>query len=351
MAINLVKKINFPADLSCGEVYSRDPGAGFDEMWFVSMPAKTLTPGSLPDERFASWKKVGPGCGSCTVPLADDVGLRVWADPPLDIGRLHTLDSGDLAALDLSYTGVTDDGIAVIPDITASVKNLDLSFTFVTGKSASDLSRLKHLEILHLAFLKMQKTSLGLLGAAEKIRVLNVMGAGITEPDSSNLTAISEMASLEVLDVSFNAIRDRDLLLFRSLAGLRILNLAHTEVTDEGLSVLKEMPALRRLYLGRNTITDRGVAFLSEINGLRSLSLSSPEITDKSIDHLSGMRSLKKLFIRGTGISRKGTREVSKHLPECEIDDSPGEDVRSGNFTGTRITDMLFKDLVESGKR
>ncbi|MDF1537060.1 MAG: hypothetical protein P1S46_11295 [bacterium] len=345
------KLISFPSHHSFGDIYVRDPAQRYDERWWASMPSQSLALGAVPQERFANWMHFGEARGAREVDVSTEPGLRVSLDISANLELVSALDPLDIQVFDLSYTPLTDYGFEQFALKMPVVKYLDLSFTFVTSGAAVAAAHLSALEILHLAFNRLGSHSLEHLGALEKLVVLNLMGTNIIEPDPSRLSSLAKLTSLQCLDLSFNKCGDKDLKVLPGFESLRILNLVNTDITDNDIETIKEIQSLRRLYLGRNRITDNGVRSLSKIGGLRSLSLSGPGVTDTSVDYLSELNYLDKLFIRGTTISRDGLKALSGNIPGCRIDHGRGDDDRSEEYQGTRITDMIHKDLLEEEKK
>ncbi len=346
MASLLAREILLPENPSYGTLYAREEGAGYDEPWWVSMPSKVLVPGLAPRDRFLNWERIGEARGRNIAERTSQVGFRSALDLPDGLGEIETIGSDMFWAMDLSYSSLVDSLLPGVMAKAAGVRCLDLSFTFVTGSLLDRVALLEHLQILHMAFTRLSNPFLVELGSLGELVVLNLMGAGITQPDTTHLPALSALTSLECLDLSFNPVGDQDLENLSGLDQLRILSLVNTDVTDEGLEIVKGMAGLRRLHLGRNRITDQGVSVIAGMKGLRSLSLSGPGITDASVLHLADMSDLGKLFIRGTAITEKGAKAIAANIPGCEVDHGKGGDIRSEDYIGTRITDMIYKDLM-----
>jgi hypothetical protein len=346
MSALLARDILFPEGPSWGALYVREEGAGYDEPWWVSMPSKVLVPGLAPRDRFLDWERIGDARGRHTAAMNAQLGYRAALELPGQLGDLGSLEADAFWSMDLSYCSVGDDQLPGILSKSMGARCLDLSFTFITGDKLGDVCKLEKLQALHLAFTKLANPILVEFGSLGELEVLNLMGAGIALPNTTHLPALSSLTSLESLDLSFNPITDQDLETFTNLEGLRVLSLVNTDISDEGLHVLMGMNSLRRLHLGRNQITDHGVSLIADMKGLRCLSLSGPGITDASVVNLAEMAELQKLFLRGTAITEKGAKAIAANIPDCEIDHGSGKDVRSKDYTGTRITDMIYKDLM-----
>lgn len=347
MAALLAREIIFPDGPSWGALYVRDEGAGLDEPWCVSMPSKVLVPGLAPRDRFLNWERIGDARGRHVAGMSSYAGFRASLELPGELGELDGLEPDTFQSLDLSYCSVGDKQLPGIFSKSLGARCLDLSFTLITGSRLGDIGKLEKLQALHLAFTRLNNGNLLELGSLGDLEVLNLMGAGIAQPNTAHLPALSALTSLESLDLSFNPVGDGDLESLTNLEGLRILSLVNTDITDEGLHILMGMNSLRRLHLGRNQITDEGVSLISDMKGLRCLSLSGPGITDASVVNLAEMSELQKLFIRGTAISEKGAMAIDANIPECEIDHGSAEDIRSEDYTGTRVTDIIYRDLME----
>jgi len=145
--------------------------------------------------------------------------------------------------------------------------------------------------------------------------------------NDDQLTPLSGMSSLRVLDMTFN--RDVTAVGISMLRGLtlRELNVGLCEFEDAAMSAIGEMASLEVLKMDWVETTDVGLCHLSYLQKLTSLDISNTEITDVGLCHLSKLHSLIKLEIsRCSEVTDAGLAELVKResLRELGIFDCDG---------------------------
>jgi hypothetical protein len=150
---------------------------------------------------------------------------------------------------------------------------------------------------------------------------------------------LSEMESLEILDVTDTAITDVGMKHLSTLPKLLDLIVDVTEVGDNGLAFLAEKHALRRLSLAATKVSDVGLKHLENLKQLESLSLSGTNITQRGLIHLQGLTNLKFLDLSENEIRDNGLQylhDMSK-LEFISLND-------------TRVSDQGIKHLNAFGE-
>jgi hypothetical protein len=217
-------------------------------------------------------------------------GLRLsHVTDAADLERLRGLTT--LQQLDLSYTKVTDAGLAHLKGLTG-LQYLDLSCTQVTDAGLAHLKGLTGLQYLDLS-------------------CTQVTGAGMVH--LRGLTALQE------LDLPVTRVTDPGLAHLKGLTALQRLNLLGTEVTDAGLEHLKGLTALQDLNLWDTKVTDAGLVYLKGLTALQDLNLSETNVTDAGLEHLKGLTALQKLDLERTKVTNAGVRHLKKSLPNVEV--------------------------------
>ena len=145
-----------------------------------------------------------------------------------------------LASLDLSFTDVTDDGLAQLKRLT-SLKELDLMHTRITDAGLAHLKGLKNLSRLRLGD--------GFIAVG--LRVDNSLKPllGLTPITDAGLAHLEGLTNLWELDLSATEITDAGLVHLKALNNLRVVDLRGTHVTDAGAKELQR--ALPRLKIIR----------------------------------------------------------------------------------------------------
>ena len=189
-----------------------------------------------------------------------------------------------------------DDGIVVISDANLRAvieKGLGkASGEPITGEEMVTLTRLNapNKNIRDLTGLESASglTMLILGGEVEN-------GKPVNSNTISDVSALSGLTNLRVLDLGFNAISDVSPLF--DMTSLIWLSLSSNNISD--VSALSELTSLQRLFLDKNTISD--VSALSSLTSLDRLFLDNNSIPDVSA--LSSLTSLTWLYLHNNRIS------------------------------------------------
>jgi len=155
-----------------------------------------------------------------------------------------------------------------------------------------------------------------------------------------NVSVLAELASLEVLHLSDNAISDLSAL--RELTTLSELGLSGNTITD--ISVLEGLVNLEVLWLGYNNITD--INALSYMVELTTLWLNSNSISD--ISALSGLINLEDLRLSDNLISDISALSGLVNLERLTISENSISDIsmlRFPNMTFLQIRDNNISDI------
>ena len=245
-----------------------------------------------------------------------------------------------LRKLDLSGTGVTDAGMDALVKL-RSLEELALNGTAISHgliklKSINGLKRLSlkgaprplkntdvfsglsHLEELDLSYSFDKGTDFRGLRKLQSIRRLVLAGG----THSSFLGQLEGLKKLEELDLRQSSINDADLGHIQQITNLKVLDLTFTRVTDKGIPKLQNLNRLERLSLGATEVSDDGVRHVCALSSLRELELGS-EVTDKSVHGLSLLTGLRRLDIHATKITKAGSAELARALPNTQIVGAP----------------------------
>lgn len=119
---------------------------------------------------------------------------------------------------------------------------------------------------------------------------------------------------------------DDDLTSVSQMAGLEELNLSGNALTDAGMIHLTRLKKLQRLVLmpglsdRHERIGDAGIQHLSELSELTTLSLFNTRITDAGLTHLTGLGKLKTLSLGNTLITASGIKTLEQLLSLEQLD-------------------------------
>lgn len=149
-----------------------------------------------------------------------------------------------------------------------TLSNLVIDISEVTGHESAN----PQLEAVSLRKVKHANTVLKLLSTSDTLRDLSIVGCNI---GTDELTAISQLNEVVILEISECAVNDEVFKYVCMLTNLRRLSLNDTQVTGVGIDSLAALPQLRELNLVGTEFTDDGFSNLRAINSLSFL--STPE--------------------------------------------------------------------------
>ncbi len=141
--------------------------------------------------------------------LLDDLGARITED-----------ESGEVVAIDLAETGVTDKDLAQVAAF-SRVRELNFRGTVISDAGLEALAHLTELEFLGLTGTQVSDAGLDRLGKLEKLRFLTL---GRTSVSDAGLSTIINWSQLEGLNVKATRVTDRGAArLRRQLPGCRVI--------------------------------------------------------------------------------------------------------------------------------
>lgn len=259
-----------------------------------------------------------------------------------------------LVELDVSMSGVTDDGIAHIQhlpyvsflgmaggkltnkslkhvsalkelryiDFPQSLKDEDLRHLQdlvklrnlrlgnVTDEGMSWVARLNSVRSLDFSRSKITDKTLAILSNYAKLKELNLSGTDITD---LGLTHIGKLTKLQMINLSNTEVSDIGLASISNLINLKSIDLENcVQFQDAGLVCLRLLSSLRWLNLNNSRVGDAGLAHIRGLRAMRALRLGSTLITDEGAAHLSGLTSLEVLDLSCTDITSDGVSHLSE---------------------------------------
>jgi internalin A len=146
-----------------------------------------------------------------------------------------------------------------------------------------------------------------------KLERIYIVQSNITDEGFANFVRTQPfLREVAVVQVS---ISNQSLTALGNLADLEMLHLQRTKITDKGLNRLVKLQQLHSLNLGENDITDVGLHEIGKIANLSCLYLNHTKITDNGIMELRTLRNLSKLEVYSTKITAEGGRALQTMLP------------------------------------
>jgi hypothetical protein len=181
---------------------------------------------------------------------------------------------------------------------------------------------------------------LAALGSCDRLRVLVMVGDGMTDAAVAYISALTNLQHIEFRDTKINGaglvhlagmrrlrwlsltgsdLDDAGLANLASLTSLRTLRISGGKYTDAGLASLSGLTGLTQLELGSESCTDAGLANLAGLMNVRFLHLTGPQVSDAWLDRLATMEALRQVDISGAQVSDAAIERLYRALPEVLI--------------------------------
>ena len=179
-------------------------------------------------------------------------------------------------------------------------------------------------------------TNLQILGLG-RVRVNDEL---VNSNDISNLSPLSNLTNLEILDLNSNSISDISAL--SNLTNLDRLYLRENSISD--ISALSNLTNLTILNLNSNSISD--ISILSNLTNLTGLGLNSNSISDISI--LSNLTNLTGLGLGGNSISDISALSNLTNLTGLGLGGNSISDISAlSNLTNLTILDLNSNSISD----
>jgi hypothetical protein len=211
----------------------------------------------------------------------DETFAVTFSDAKFDdaaLARLATKYGDRIGALQLTDTGVTDDGLRHLKRF-GNLRHLDLSSRAPAGLKAK--------------------------------RSAPITDAGMARLDLRNLVSLN-LYGLPITDAGLKSLPD--------LPSLTMLQLIETKVQGPGLSRLVAFRNLSSLHLNGSAVTDKGLSHLAGASSLMVLSLDGmPPLTGAGLKHVITLPRLGYLSIRGCRVSDEDIAQMKAKAPSLQI--------------------------------
>lgn len=203
-------------------------------------------------------------------------------------------------------------GFGNIGDISLLAQMPNLQYVVLDYQNIKDISPLKELPLVNVSLCGNPFTDLSPLQDQSSLQELY-----ISETQVTSLDALTECASLWLLDCSYSPISS-----LQPLADLPIRSLYAADISATNWAVLESLP-LQMLYCAH--LSPKDYAYLNNIPTLRGLSLTYSGIT--SFHDLSGLYYLDWLDVRNNLLEDLDGLENFTHLTGIDISDNPITDL------------------------
>lgn len=228
-----------------------------------------------------------------------------------------------LQRLDLSYTRISDQGLAYLktaPKLVevnlayaekigdpahAVIKNwknlrkLNLRGTVIADETAASAASLPQLEVLDIADTIVGDVGIEALAAAQKLKELSMGNIRMSEVGFQSLRQLTTLSHLDLSGRRHQGpsnISERGIQAIASLRQLRVLKLGHTKFPAKSFSELAAMPAIEQL----------GLEFC-------------PEVSDETLKQIAAWKSLRSVELYGTKVTAAGVEALRKERPDLQV--------------------------------
>lgn len=230
-----------------------------------------------------------------------------------DSGLVYLRKLPRLQRLNLSRTGVSGQCLASLSGLT-QLRELKLIGVPVNDNDLSHVNKLMHLECLSLDGATITDKGLTHLAGLVNLRFLSLSHSLVT---GEGLDHLRRLGQLLHLDVSYT--RVEEVLPLTQLTSLESLNLSHTLIEDSDLEIIGKLSDLELLWLGGTRIHDEGLSHLSKLTRLTLLDLSDTLVSDHGLPSLAGLLRCESLFLIRTRVTCSGVAWLSGNLHNIRI--------------------------------
>ncbi len=227
-----------------------------------------------------------------------------------DVGLAHLVDLSSLRVLRLRATRITDHGLVECLPLMPQLRELNLSYLDITGRSLDACQQLSGLESLNLRHTPVDGDSIVRLvdRFAHILRKVTLDNTVLCDQDLAEFPQESALRKLAIADTG---ISDVGLQYIAGLRDLEDLTLSCTAVSDDGIRYLEGKTSLKAIELFRTQVTDTSLVWLSDLP-INTLGLGATQVTDAGMPSLTDFSQLEWLDLARTSISDRGLRFLSQ---------------------------------------
>lgn len=200
---------------------------------------------------------------------------------------------------------------------TYRVINVDLRKAKVGNEILKHVVVLKELTALDLSFSQVDDKGVEMISHLP-LREFWLQSTKITDASAKIL---SEMKSLDFLQLNATSVSDRFLKDLKPLSKLKDLGLRGTKVTGEGMRHLLKHKKLAELDVYMTTVDDFGVEALIECESLKFLGISATKVTNVVFLHLAEFPNLRDVDLNGNRlVTTEAVKQFETAHPNCDIE-------------------------------
>lgn len=208
-------------------------------------------------------------------------GAEGVTDEDIIAGRVKGLKEGNLQ---ISDSAITNKALEALRG--KWIKELDVSYTAVTDDGLKNVAEIRGLDALELNGLE-----------------------GVTDKSLEYLLPLK----LYLLSLDSTRVTDAGVVKLTAIPTLHVLSLTGCEnITDRSVLAFKDHPKMTNLSVSSTKVSSKA---LGQLTGLTCLRVNFNDFDDNDIKNLSGLKELEVLYMRGSKITPKGVKMLSR-LPK-----------------------------------
>jgi len=202
-------------------------------------------------------------------------------------------------------------------DLFGHVVDVDLRKGHADNALLAQVGVIKELRELDLSNAKIDDAGLRKISHLP-LRQLWLQSTDITDASAAT---ISQIKSLDFLQLNATNVSDKFLEQLESLPELDNLGLRGTEVTSAGMRFLERHPKLQSLDVYSTAVGDAGVEALVACPSLTDLGLSMTKVSANVFEILAKLPNLGAVDLNGNGpITTEAVKAFERDHPQCDIE-------------------------------
>jgi hypothetical protein len=244
--------------------------------------------------------------------------LRIKGDRPFDDDAMAVVTRfGRVRELILLCKNVEPGALRRVGEL-PSLRSLAIEGSDVNDRSIEGIGSAANVEILQISYTAIRGPGLSEIALMKGLRELDLRGnKHLGDLRVSDLRGLGHVHMIELQETTIEG----DCLGW--LPDCDVLSLEGSTAGDDTLRGLSRCTRLRCLYLSQTRVTGGGIKYLAPLENLKSLTLANCPISDESLGCIQSLKGLRALNLRQTPISDEGLDRLSaaRQLDEINLDD------------------------------
>jgi hypothetical protein len=200
-------------------------------------------------------------------------------------------------------------------DAFPKLKVLTLIGPGITDEAILSLKGLPEVVYLDLNNTSITGSNLDEIQSLPKLKILGIQKRIISK---ELVDALARLNNPPHINLSVGGIDDEDLKRLKNLP-FDSLWIESSKVTDEGMAHFEEYSEMHDLSLIRTRITDEGLKHIARLTHLASLNLTGNDITDEGLKVFDDFDQLKTIVLTNTKVTAEGIAEFQNKHPNVRI--------------------------------